>query len=91
MHFLIVVEHGDPAGQDRDSQDAADSGQDPHRAPVASCFIFTLVHPLLEIAYYFLVNFRLCPGHVLAQDHIILHHLIAFVVDTVSPQLIKSI
>ena len=91
MHFLIIIEHGHAACQYRHSQDAAQTRQNSHRAPVASCLHPSLVHFLLKVLDDLIIHSCFCPWHILAQYHVILHHLVALIIYAVSSQFVKSV
>ena len=91
LHFCIIIEHGHAPRQDCHCQDAAECPQKPHHALLGSGFRLPGFHFPAEIMYHLIVYLGvyspgLAPGH-----HIILHHLVALIVDIVAPQLVKAV
>ena len=91
MKPFIIIKHGYTACQHHDCQHTAKPGKYTDRTSLAHSRCFMLVHFLSEIPDRPVIGLAFFPQDIFPCDHIILHHLVALIVNTVSTQLVKTI
>ena len=83
-HLVIIVDKDHTSCQHRHREDPAGRPQDSGHMPSGIRLFFPNRHPLAEILNDLLVGPGLHPANIFPRHHVILHHLIPLIVDTVA-------
>ena len=90
-HFFIVIKHGDAACQHNYGQCAAQAAQNAHRVLMSFNFRLSAFNPLSEISDHIIRDACFHAPHIFSQHHIVLHHLISFIINAVAAKLVKAV
>ena len=91
LHLVVIVHHDDTARKHDEGEHPTGCTERSGQTPAFSRLHLVLFHFFSEITDHSVPRLALNPPCVFSRNHVVLHHLIFFVVNVVSPQFIKSV